>query len=77
MCEHTGVDRADGGLHVEAVEAELALVGGAVRQRLGLLGVLLKLLLIKEQINKQSLDASQCNCKIWLASFTFLGSLKS
>ena len=41
----TGVDRAGGGLLVEVLEADLALVGGGVRQRLGLLRVLLKLLL--------------------------------
>ena len=40
-----GVDRAGGGLLVEVVEAELALVGGGVPRRLGLLCVLLKLLL--------------------------------
>lgn len=51
-CEDTGVDRADGGLLVEAVEAELALVGGGVGQRLGLLGVLLKFFL--KNINRAS-----------------------
>lgn len=45
MCIYTGVDGANGGLLVEAVEAEHALVGGGVGQRLGLLRVLLKLLL--------------------------------
>lgn len=41
----SSVDRADGGLLVESVEAELALVGRGVGQRLGLLDVLLKFLL--------------------------------
>lgn len=45
----TSVDIADGGLLVEPVEDELVLVGRRVRQGLGLLGVLLKLLLPKSK----------------------------
>lgn len=47
--KRTGADVADGGLLVEAVEDELALVRRGGRQGLGLLGVLLELLLPKSE----------------------------
>ena len=51
MC--TGVDIADGGLLVQPVEDELVLVRRRVRQCLGLLGVLLKLLLQKKESQRR------------------------
>ena len=49
---HIGVDIANSGLLVEAVEDLLVLVGGGVRQGLGLLGVLLKVLRLTDKTDR-------------------------